>query len=283
MIDKHHLFIIPKMFTNTVSTLPVCYNTANHAIKFDIIFGEGKEDADFISEKERKNFTNNYDIEVFESGTGDDYMKGYRVVANEGPLVVNIGNICINKEFSNYDYAIGFALDNEEPEYNYNSSTIPNNITRDGTMWTIPANNGLSHNFDQNPKAKYQWITKKAMDEGYKPTEEELELGMEETSQNTGLIYLTFMVFRKNKYDYMSTTRGGTTRSSSAARFGYGNEAKSASVASEFEYAEGTERYVLPIRLRIDNESKISNINCSRNLSGASINTLRRQTMTVPF
>ena len=25
------------------------------------------------------------------------------------------------------------------------------------------------------------------MDEGYKPTEEELELGMEETSQNTGL------------------------------------------------------------------------------------------------
>ena len=283
MIDKHHLFIIPKMFTNTVSTLPVCYNTANHAIKFDIIFGEGKEDADEISEKERKNFTNNYDIEVFESGTGDDYMKGYRVVANEGPLVVKIGNISINKENSNYDYAIGFALDNEEPEYNYNSSTIPNNITRDGTMWTIPANNGLSHNFDQNPKAKYQWMTKKAMDEGYKPTEEELELGMEETSQNTGLIYLTFMVFRKNKYDYMSTTRGGTTRSSSAARFGYGNEAKSASVASEFEYAEGTERYVLPIRLRIDNESKISNINCSRNLSGASINTLRRQTMTVPF
>ena len=283
MIGKHLLFIIPKMLTNTVYNIHVCYNTANHAIKFDIMFGEGKEDADEISEKERKNFTNNYDIEVFESGSGDNYMKGYRVIANEGPLVVKIGNICINKENSNYDYAIGFALDNEEPEYNYNSSTIPNNITRDGTMWTIPANNGLSHNFDQNPKAKYQWITKKAMDEGYKPTEEELELGMEETSQNTGLIYLTFMVFRKNKYDYMSTTRGGTTRSSSAARFGYGNEAKSASVASEFEYAEGTERYVLPIRLRIDNESKISNINCSRNLSGASINTLRRQTMTVPF
>lgn len=276
------------MFTNTVSTIPVCYNTADHAIKFDITFGEGKEDADGISEKERKNFINNYNIEVFESGEGDDYMKGYRVIANEGPLVVKIGNISINKEYSKYDYAVGFALDNEEPEYNYNSSTIPKNITRDGTMWTIPANNGTSYNFDQNPKAKYQWMTKKAMDEGYKPTEEELELGMEETSQNTGLIYLTFMVFHKLKSDYMSTTRGGATRGcatrgSSAARFGYGNEAESASVASEFEYAGGTERYVLPIRLRIDDESKISNINCSRNLSGASINTLRRQTMTVPF
>jgi hypothetical protein len=279
------------MLTETVTTLPVCYNTANHAIKFYITFGEGKEDANEISETERKNFTNNYNIEVFESGTGDDYMKGYRVVGNEGPFVVKIGNICINKENSKYDYAIGFALDNEEPEYNYNSSTIPKNITRDGTLWTIPANNGTSHNFDQNPKAKYQWVNKKALEVGYKPTAEELELGMEETSQNTGLIYLTFMVFHKLKPDYMSTTRGGgggatrccTTRSSSAARFGYGNEANSASVTSEFEYAGGTEKYVLPIRLRIDDESKISNINCSRNLSGASINTLRRQTMAVPF
>ena len=106
---------------------------------------------------------------------------------------------------------------------------------------------------------------------------------MEETSQNTGLNYLTFMVFHKLKSEYMSTSRGGTTRSSSASRFGYGNEANSASVASEFEYAEGTEKYVLPIRLRTDDESKISNINCSRNLSGASLNALRRQTMKVPF
>jgi len=72
---------------------------------------------------------------VFESGTGDDYMKGYRVITNEGPLVVKIGNISMNNENSNenskYYYAIGFALDNEEPEYNYNSSTIPKNITRE--------------------------------------------------------------------------------------------------------------------------------------------------------
>ena len=276
------------MLTNTVSNLPVCYNTAKHSIKFDIAFGEGKEDADEISEDERKNFTKNYDVEVFESGEGDDYMKGYRVVANEGPLVIKLENISIQNENSKYDYAIGFAVDNKEPEYNYESSTIPKNITRDGTMWTIPANNGISYNNDQNPKAKYQWVTKRSLEEGYKPTEEELELGMEETTQNTGLIYLTFMVFHKLKPNYMPNTRGGdttrsATRSSSGARFGYGNEANSASVKSEFEYATGTEKYILPIRLRISDDSVKSNINCSQHLKGASLNALRRQTMTVPF
>ena len=271
------------MLTSTVSTLPICYNTANHNIKFDIAFGEGKEDADEISEYERKNFTKNYDIEVFESGEGDDYMKGYRVVANDAPLVIKLENISIKKENSKYDYAIGFAVDGEKPEYNYESSTIPKNITRDGTLWNIPANNETSFNFDQNPKAKYQWMTKRALQEGYKPTEEELELGMEETSQNTGLIYLTFMVFHKLKPNYMSNTRGGATRGSSGARFGYGNEANSASVKSDFEFATGTERYVLPVRLRIADDSVISNINCSQHLKGANLNALRRQTMTVPF
>ena len=277
------------MLTSTVSDIAINYATANHDIKFDITFGEGKEDIDGISEKERKNFTTNYDIEVFETGEGDDYAKGYRVITNEGPLVIKLGNINIKNENYKYDYAIGFALDNEAPEYYLNYSTIPNNIERDGTMWTIPANNGLGYNFDQNPNAKYQWTTKKALDEGYKPTEEELKLGMEVSSQNTGLIYLTFMVFRKFKPEPVTRgatrdgTTDGTTRGSTAARFGYGNEASSSSVKSEFEYATGTEKYVLPIRLRISDESAISNINCSRHLEGASLNALRRKTMTVPF
>ena len=277
------------MLTSTVSDIAINYATANHDIKFDITFGEGKEDIDGISEKERKNFTTNYDIEVFETGEGDDYAKGYRVITNEGPLVIKLGNINIKNENYKYDYAIGFALDNEAPEYYLNYSTIPNNIERDGTMWTIPANNGLGYNFDQNPNAKYQWTTKKALNEGYKPTEEELKLGMEVSSQNTGLIYLTFMVFRKFKPEPVTRgatrdgTTDGTTRGSTAARFGYGNEASSSSVKSEFEYATGTEKYVLPIRLRISDESAISNINCSRHLEGASLNALRRKTMTVPF
>jgi hypothetical protein len=280
------------MLTNTVSNIAINYETANHTINFDIMFGEGKEDTEDISEYERKNFTKNYDIEVFESGEGDNYMKGYRVIANDGPLVIKLSNIRIKNEYSSkYDYAIGFAVDNESPEYRLNSSTIPNNITRDGTMWNIPANNSISYNNDQNPNAKYQWMTKKALDIGYKPTEEELELGMEETSENTGLIYLTFMVFHKLKSNYMPVTRGSTTRSiatrgsssSSAARFGYGNEAESASVKSDFEYAEGTEKYILPIRLRISDDSMPNNINCSQHLKGANLNALRRQTMTVPF
>jgi hypothetical protein len=294
------------MLTNTISSIPVCYETANHNVKFAISFGEGKDGEVYKIEKERKNFTKNYDVEVFESGTGDDYSKGYRVVANENPLVIKIGDINIQSENKNenskYEYGIGFALDNAAPEYYYDYSTIPNNIERDGTMWTIQANNGSSYNFDQNPNANYQWMAKKALDEGYKPTEKELELGMEETSQNTGLIYLTFMVFRKLKPEpvYQGTSRGGSggaTRSSggssggatrciggsSGARFGYGNEASSASVKSTFDYVEGTERFVLPIRLRIVEGSEISNINCSQHLKGASLNTLRRQTMTVPF
>ena len=269
------------MLTSTVSNIAINYETANHAIKFDITFGEGKEDVDEISEKERKNFTKNYDVEVFESGEGDDYAKGFRVVANEGPLVIKLGNISILNENSKYDYAIGFALDNEAPVYYLNYSTIPINIERDGTMWTVPANNSTGYNFDQNPDAKYQWTAKTALDVGYKPTEDEIKLGMEETSQNTGLIYLTFMVFRKFKPE--PVTRGATRCGSSAARFGYGNEANSASVKSEFEFATGTEKYVLPIRLRISDESAISNINCSKHLKGANLNALRRQTMTVPF
>jgi hypothetical protein len=292
------------MLTSVISSIPVCYETAKHNVKFAISFGEGKDGEVYKIEKERKNFTKNYDVEVFESGEegSDDYSKGYRVIANDNPLVIKIGDISIQnenkEEHSKYEYGIGFALDNAVPEYYHDYSTIPNNIERDGTMWTIQANNGSSYNFDQNPNAKYQWMAKKALDEGYKPTEKELELGMEESSQNTGLIYLTFMVFRKLKPEpvYQGTSRGGSggatrggdttrsvSRSSSAARFGYGNEASSASVKSEFEYISGTERYVLPIRLRIADGSTISDINCSQHLKGASLNTLRRQTMTVPF
>lgn len=271
------------MLTRTDTNIAINYETAKHAVNFDISFGEGKDEED---EKERKNFTKNYDVEVFESGEedSDDYAKGYRVVTNEGPLVIKLGNIRIKNEIKNegskYEYAIGFAVDNEEPVYFHDYSTVPINIKRDGTLWTIPANNGTSYNFDQNPNAKYQWMVKKALDEGYKPTEEELKLGMEESSQNTGLIYLTFMVYRKLKPE---PTRGVTRGGSSAARFGYGNEVESASVKSTFEYVSDTERYVLPIRLRVSDDSAISDINCSRNLEGASLNALRRKTMTVPF
>ena len=290
------------MFSTNATQIPVEYTTGDYNVNFNLNFGEGKDSEIYKNENERKRFTDNYTIEVYESGEGDNYTKGYRVVTNEGPLVIKLGNISIvGKDDYNYDYAVGFALDNNMPEYSTERSTIPYNIERDGTLWTIPANDGNSYNFDQNPNGRYQWVAKRAMDIGYEPTEEELELGMEKTSEGTGLIYLTFMVFKKPRHVEVTrgatrgitrgatrgitrgATRGGDQMESDAARFGYGNEASTSSKKSDFEYAENTERYVLPIRLRIDKKSATSEINCSQHLKGANVNTLRRQTMTVPF
>ena len=290
------------MFSTNATQIPVEYTTGDYSVRLNLNFGEGKDSEVYKNETERKNFKDNYNIEVYESGEGDDYSKGYRVVTNEGPLVIKLGDISISgKDDYNYDYAVGFAVDNSMPEYTTDMSTIPYNIERDGTLWTIPANKGDSYKFDQNPNAKYQWMAKRAMDIGYEPTEEELKLGMEKTSENTGLIYLTFMVFKKPRHVEVTrgisrgatrgitrgitrgATRGGDQMESDAARFGYGNEANSASKKSDFEYAGNTERYVLPVRLRINKKAANSDINCSQHLKGASVNTLRRQTMTVPF
>ena len=293
------------MFSYNASSIPINYVTGDYNISLNMTFGEGKDSEIVKNESERKNFKENYNIEVYEVFDGEDYKKGYRILCNEGAFVVKLSNIEIqktkNNERDDYDYAIGFALDNEKPEYFGEMSTIPYNIERDGTLWTIPANKGGSYNFDQNPKAKYQWVAKRALDINYEPTEEELELGMEKTNENTGLIYLTFMVYKKPKEQEPTrgTTRGitrgatrGATRGihsdeeqreSDSARFGYGNEASSSSVKSEYEYIQNTEKYTLPIRLRINKSSEKSAINCSKNLSGANINTLKRQTMTIPF
>jgi len=283
------------MFSKVISSIPVSYNTNSHNISFDLIFGEGKDGAYCKNEKDRKNFSTSYDVEVYESGTDDDYMKGYRVVANEGPLVIKIDNITINSnDASKYDYAIGFALDNNEPQYSNNWETTPNNIDRDGTLWNIPANSKTGYSFDQNPRGKYQWVSKRALDMNYEPSPEEKVLGFEKTTENTGLIYLTFMVFHKIKvinYDVSKgisrgggATRGsGTQQNSSAARFGYGNETESASSKSDFKFVEGTEKYVLPVRLRIAENSSTNDINCAQTLECANLNSLKKQTMTIPF
>jgi hypothetical protein len=297
--DIHNIIIIiQKMFSTNATQIPVEYTTGDYSVRLNLNFGEGKDSEIYKNENDRKKFSDNYTVEVYESGEGDNYTKGYRVVTNEGPLVIKLGNISIvGKDDYNYDYAVGFAVDNSLPEYTTERSTIPYNIERDGTLWTIPANDGNSYNFDQNPNGRYQWVAKRAMDIGYEPTKEELELGMEKTSEGTGLIYLTFMVFKKPRHVEVTrgvtrgatrgatrgVTRGGDQMESDAARFGYGNEASTSSRKSDFEYAENTERYVLPIRLRINKKSATSEINCSQHLKGANVNTLRRQTMTVPF
>jgi hypothetical protein len=277
----------------------------NTRVSFDISFGEGVDSLVCLDEEQRKKFTKNYPVETFKNE--DTCVTGYRVVANEGPIVVQIENLKIDGN-ENYDYGLAFSLDREEPQYNQPRDTLPYNIERDGGTWVIKP--GLkAQRFDQNPSGEYQWCVKKAKDIGYKPTEEEKELGMEETNDNTGLMYLTFTVFKKEKVQEQPVYRGGggvtrgsggvtrgsggvtrglrggsdTQPESVAARFGYGNSASSSSVKSEYTFAEGTEKYILPIRTRISKDSKESDINCSQHIKGASLNMIRKQTVTVPF
>ena len=144
------------MFSTNTTLIPVKYTTGDYSVHLNLNFGEGKDSEVYKNETERRNFKDNYNIEVYESGEGDNYSKGYRVVTNEGPLVIKLGDISIyGKDDYNYDYAIGFALDNSIPEYSSDVSTTPYNIERDGTLWTIPANTGNSYKIDQNPNGKY--------------------------------------------------------------------------------------------------------------------------------
>ena len=287
---------------SVANTINLAYTTGNGDdthVSFEISFGEGVDSLECLDEEKRKKFTENYPVETFKNE--DTCDTGYRVVANEGPIVVQIENLKIDGN-GNYDYGLAFSLDREEPKYNQPRDTQPYNIERDGGTWVIKS--GLkAQRFDQNPSGEYQWCVKKAKDIGYKPTEEEKELGMEETNDNTGLMYLTFTVFKKEKVQEQPVYRGGggvtrgfgggvtrglrggsdTQPESVAARFGYGNSASSASVKSEYTFAEGTEKYILPIRTRIFKDSKVSDINCSQHIKGASLNMIRKQTVAVPF
>jgi hypothetical protein len=65
------------MLTKTVFDIPISYNTANHNIKFCLSFGEGKEEEVCPDETERRNFSKNYDVEVFESGEGDEIGRAH--------------------------------------------------------------------------------------------------------------------------------------------------------------------------------------------------------------
>ena len=70
------------MFSNNTETVKVAYNTNNYNVSLNLNFGEGKDSEICKNEKERKRFYENYNVEVFESGEGENYMKGYRVITN---------------------------------------------------------------------------------------------------------------------------------------------------------------------------------------------------------
>lgn len=249
-----------------------------------------------------KQLSKSYEIETLET----DDTESYYVIAEEGPIVIKIENPDIYSRYNNnYDYALGFAVDFDEPDYLEDSHITPFNIERDGVMWSIPIQEPWKPNssvFYQNGKAKYEWTTSRSKAMGEELTEDDKELGIEETSENTGMMYLTFMVLSKEKevvQEKEITRSGGATRSigggmrgsvsrsigegSVAGRVGYGNSASTPSVASTFKYAKHTKRLVIPVRIRISKDSAVSDVNCSKTLVGAENNMKRKELVVAPF
>lgn len=279
---------------DVIKRIPIKYKSDDYEVSFKIKFGLGLDSSIQPDEEIRTDYKTSYDIEQIEIGD----KNGYRVLAHEGPLVIDISDINISSDIydTNYEYALGVVFDLSEPKYNTDASITPNNIERDGIMWNIPSDMyDESHKFDQNAKAKYQIILRRAMEMGYKPSEEESEMGMEETTQTTGLMYITFMIFRKEKQQiYRSAfrgggatrgiTRGGGNVDSDPARIGYGNSASTNSVRSQYVYAPNTQKFILPIRYRIVKESDVSNINCAKDLKSAMhVEELNKNTIAIPL
>jgi hypothetical protein len=272
-------------------------------VSFKVLFGKGNDSALYKNESELKKFNKSYEIETLETGDAESYY----VIAEEGPIVIKIEKPDIySRNNDNYDYALGFAVDFDEPGYMEQSHITPFNIDRDGVMWSIPIEEHWKPNnsvFYQNGKAKYQWTTSRVKAMGEELTEDDKELGIEKTSENTGMMYLTFMVLSKEKEIVQEKeimrgggmrSGGGATRSctgftrtigegSVAGRVGYGNSASTSSVASTFKYAKHTKRYVIPVRFRISKESSVSDVNCSKTLTGAENNMKRKTVAVAPF
>ena len=70
------------MTSYTTSTIDISYSTADYDVSFNLNFGEGIDSIIETNEQKRKNYTNSYNVEVFEFGEEDDKQKGYRVVGN---------------------------------------------------------------------------------------------------------------------------------------------------------------------------------------------------------
>lgn len=283
------------METTIINRIPIRYSTEDYKVSFTLKFGLGIDSAVEPDHDKRTDIKKSYDIEKI---VYDGDKTGYRVIGYEGPLVVEVSDINISNDMYDrtHKYALGVVFDMKKPEYDSKSSITPNNIERDGVMWNIPTDmDDMYHCFDQNAKAKYQIVLRRAMDMDYTPSDEEMLMGLEKTSNTTGLMYITFMIFCKEKVQepvYRGggriTRGGGATRGgggdSDPARIGYGNSASTNSSKSTYVYADNTDKFILPLRYRIDKDSDVSNINCASNLSSAMhVAELNKKTMEVPF
>ena len=278
----------------TNSSDNILYN--NLYVQFGVSFGEGTDSKIEPSSSVRTHFTEPYMIETFTK----DEANMYRIVANEGVFIIRIDDINIKFRGEhpnyNYEYGVRIVVDlNKKPVYLYSggSSYPTNTIERDGGCWDLP--NGRSFNLDQNSNAKFQWSTAKALSKGQKCTQQQMNMGIEERHENTGMVYITCIPINKKTrkqpeaYIYRGGSsdgvqmRGGVTRGGShAARVGYGSAAATNSASSDFlPFSNG--RYVLPIRFRIDKQNYKENdgtsVRCAKNFKFAqSVEQLQQNT-----
>jgi hypothetical protein len=295
------------------SYINISYETDAVSVSFDVEFGKGVDSYDMTS-YERTKYKRPYDIEVFEI----DNKKMYRLLAEEGPIVVNITNVFVksntnkNKVLTSYgyilyEYGISMVLDmNKEPVYDDPRSFTPSNdVERDGISWVVK--NYKTLKVDQNGKGKYQWSTAKALDKGVKPTPEQEEMGVEERHENSGMLYITFQPIYTEEivYEEKEVTRGGgATRGltrgltrgfggnnedgevmrsikSSAARVGYGSKVETKSKDTTVTSIANS-RYILPIRVRIIGDVS-GNTKCAKDLKSAlRVEELQNKTGIIP-
>ena len=254
-----------------------------YTIEFNLEFGKGV-DSTINPNDSRMDYTTDNKF-LIDEVVFDDGFKNYRVIGTEAPIVSRISNlrVCNTKEHPDYTYSygIGFAIDKEEPKYHNNISSEPYNIERDGRMWHIRANNGNVINLDQNARARYQMYLKKAKKVGEELTEEEKEYGVEETTDNTGLFFITIMVCEGKTYNEPETrciskgiTRGATRGATRGGgdydngRIAYGSVATTSSTVSTMDYVDSP-KLVIPFRFKVLKDSEITAIMGSKDLASA--------------
>ena len=276
---------------NRINKIYQYIESGPYTIEFNLEFGKGV-DSTIIPDDSRMKYSTE-DKFLIDEVVFDDGAKNYRVIGTEAPIVSRISNLKVrnNKEHPDYTYSygIGFAIDKEEPKYHNDISSEPYNIERDGLMWHIRANNGNVINLDQNARARYQMYLKKAKKVGEELTEEEKEYGVEETTDNTGLFFITIMVCESKTYNEpvtRSISKGATRGATRGAddydngRIAYGSVATTSSSVSTMDYVDSP-KLIIPFRFKVLKDSEITDIMGSKDLASA-MNAEKLQQMYQP-
>lgn len=296
---------------STDKTITLQYATTGndgveYRVSFDLDFCKGKPSLEY-GEQERLNFGEAYDIETFLLDEGD--RKAYRVIAEEGVLLSRISNMSVKtaaseengeesreesrEESSTSDYAIAVLIHTKEPKFpedDKDSDTPLNPDSTDGVPWSIPIYRS-SQTIDQNGLGKFQLTVKRAVERDEIPEDPYTEI----TTDDTGLLYMTFFVENRPKEPEQATRGGGTYRTRGCkevkhdqARIGYGDRASTSSVKSKYKTIPGTGRFVLPLRYMVRGGSDTAEVPCSETAPKAeariqALEELQKKVTVVPL